>query len=460
MRRSLICASLLVSGCASYHPMPIDLALHADAFARRSLASEQLRQCLSSSPVGLRDWPVARWDRRALTAAAMCYSPVLAVARARQDSANADAVAAGVRVNPVLQFPVEYTTNAKDGVRPFTTGPIVDIALETANKRDHRLKHAALLQQAATWTLANEEWKARGELRDALLGVYAGQQIVDNGLTQIALQGQLADMLLRRANVGEAARPDAERAQSRLNQARAELVLAKQAMFEARSRVAVVVGIPLAAMEGVQLDLGEFEQPGLPPLPEPARRAFLLGRADLRAALSEYEASQARLELEVARQYPDIHLNAGYTYDAGANKISLGLASLTLPLLDRNQGPIAQAEAGRKQSAARVIALQDTIINEVALANAGYLAARQAAQLTQQGLASARRRLTSQTASFDTGVSDRLDLIQAQMDYQAVLTDHQRALIAVQRAIGAREYALQATLPEESGNLPPPEYVP
>ncbi|MYN16785.1 TolC family protein [Rugamonas sp. FT107W] len=460
MRRSWICAGLLLSGCASYHPRPIDLERQADSFEQRTLASEQLRLCLSATPAfNLRAWPVARWDRPMLAAAAVCYSPTLEAARSRWESAKADAVGAGARVNPVLQFPFEYTTNQHDGASPYTTGPIFDIALETGNKRDHKLKQATLLAQAAAWTLANEEWKLRSQLRDALLGVYAGQQMVDSGLRQIALQRQLADMLLRRAAVGEAARPDVERAQLRLNQAQAELVLADQALLEARSRVAAIVGMPLAAIERVQFDLREFEQPGSPSLPGAARRPALLGRTDLRAALSEYEASQAGLQLEVARQYPDVHINAGYTYDAGANKISLGLASLTLPLLDRNQGPIAQAEARRGESAARVIALQDAIINEAALAQAGYLAARQAAQLASQALASATRRLHSQSAGFSVGVSDRFEFVQAQMDYQAVLTDHQRALIAVQRAIGVLENALQQTLPQNSGDLPPPEYA-
>ena len=61
--------------------------------------------------------------------------------------------------------------------------------------------------------------------------------------------------------------------------------------------------------------------------------------------------------LELARQYPDLHVGTGYTFDQGQNKWALGL-SIDLPLLDQNQGPIAEAEAARDEAAARFVAIQ------------------------------------------------------------------------------------------------------
>jgi hypothetical protein len=40
--------------------------------------------------------------------------------------------------------------------------------------------------------------------------------------------------------------------------------------------------------------------------------------------------SRRALQLEIAKQYPDVHLNPGYEYDQGNDKWSLGL-SVTLP---------------------------------------------------------------------------------------------------------------------------------
>ena len=54
-----------------------------------------------------------------------------------------------------------------------------------------------------------------------------------------------------------------------------------------------------------------------------------MNRADVRGALAEYAASQSALQLEIANQYPDLHLGPGYgwnTGNAGDNKWSLGVS--------------------------------------------------------------------------------------------------------------------------------------
>jgi outer membrane protein TolC len=88
-----------------------------------------------------------------------------------------------------------------------------------------------------------------------------------------------------------------------------------------------------------------------------ARRQALLSRADILASLSQYAASEAALQLEVAKQYPDVHLSPGYEFDQGDNKWSLGL-TVTLPVLNQNRGGIAEAEARRLESGETFLALQ------------------------------------------------------------------------------------------------------
>ena len=58
--------------------------------------------------------------------------------------------------------------------------------------------------------------------------------------------------------------------------------------------------------------------------------------------LAEYQASQSALQLEIARQYPDVQLGPGYEFDQGDNKWMLGLG-VTLPVFNQNQGAIAAA---------------------------------------------------------------------------------------------------------------------
>src|SRR5205085_2292763 len=93
------------------------------------------------------------------------------------------------------------------------------------------------------------------------------------------------------------------------------------------------------------------------------RRELLLTRPDILASLAEYAASQSALQLEIAKQYPDIHLSPGYEFDQGDNKWSLGVG-ITLPIFNRNQGAIREAIAKRSEAAANFATLQAHAINE------------------------------------------------------------------------------------------------
>jgi outer membrane protein TolC len=53
--------------------------------------------------------------------------------------------------------------------------------------------------------------------------------------------------------------------------------------------------------------------------------------------LQDYTASQAALQAEIAKQYPDLRLGPGYDWDQGDHKWLLLGISLTLPILNRNE---------------------------------------------------------------------------------------------------------------------------
>lgn len=119
-----------------------------------------------------------------------------------------------------------------------------------------------------------------------------------------------------------------------------------------RARLASAIGVPISALESVQRNLDEFEHTSTAPPTAQVRRAAIFNRSDLLASLADYEAAQASWRLEIAKQYPDIHIGLGYTYDTGINKIGFGLTGISLPIFDRNQGGIARAEANRTEAAA------------------------------------------------------------------------------------------------------------
>jgi outer membrane protein TolC len=245
----------------------------------------------------------------------------------------------------------------------------------------------------------------------------------------------------------------------RVTAARTALQLrdANKQSAQAQVRLASALGVTVNAVSGIGLSFGAFDRL---PTPEDAwaiRREALLHRADILSALSEYAASQSALQLEIARQYPDLHLEPGYAWDQGENKYSLGL-SLTLPVLNQNQGPIAEAETHRRQAAAAFTALQARVLGETDGALAGYRDARRKLGTANELLAAQQKRMQSMQESFDAGASDRLELLQTQLELQAGELARAAAFIEAQQALGLLEDAMQR--PADAAAYPGPALPP
>ena len=221
-----------------------------------------------------------------------------------------------------------------------------------------------------------------------------------------------------------------------------------------RARLAEALGVPEAACEG--LELGPA-RPAAAPLATIQRdevlRYALLQRADVLAALADYAASEAGLKLELARQYPDLHVGTGYTFDQGQNKWALGL-SIDLPLLDQNQGPIAEAEAAREEAEARFVMTQARVVGAVELA----LAAREGARVQRERLVRAESdraaNLRRVRASVELGAESRTSELGARLEQiraQRAVID---ADVAFQQSLADLDAALGAPL---AGVEPPSE---
>lgn len=454
MRRVFVLAAVVLTGCATYQPKPIAPAQLAQTFEERSLVSDSVRTYLAQQ-LGheVEPWPPPRWNREMLTLAAYYYSPPLAVARAQSGTAKSGIAVAGAVPNPVLQLPFQYATNYDGPGRPYTVGPALDIPIETANKRDYRIGQATRLAEAARLSVENEAWQVRSQVQAALVSVYATRELVALRSQQVVALQDADRMLRKRLAVGEASEPDVHAAELALLQSQADQSAAQATLQDARASLAKALGVPLAALDSVEVDLTDFERTGPAPPSIEARRDAILHRADLLASLAEYEASQSALQLEIAKQYPDIHLGPGYTYDLGTNKISFGLAGVTLPIFDQNQGGIARAEAKRTEAAARTAALQDGIINDLDQALARYRASLDALRLATERISAEQKQFDRQAARFAVGDADRLSLTHARVVYLASAVDRLNDLVSAQRAAGALEAAMQ--IPLSPGDMDP-----
>ncbi len=444
---SIIFGATLLAGCATYHPQPVSPEKTAAAFDTRSLTNENLRAFLETNQI-TGEWPRRSWDLNALTLVTFYYQPALAEARAQWASAQAAKITAGERPNPTVGFTPTYDTTTPP---PWIYGVTWDIPIETAGKRGKRIAEAEHLSEAARWNFVSAAWQARSRVRAALLNLYAARETEALLARQESAQSNVVRLLEGQLAAGAVSSYEVTQARVALETTQLSRQDATGQRRQARVQLAYSLGLPLRALNGVHLSFtGLSEFPRQLTRPE-VRRQAILNRADVRGALAEYAASQSALQLEIARQYPDLHLGPGYELDQTDNKWSLGV-TLDLPILNHNQGPVAEAKAKRAEAAAHFLAVQTTAIGEIDGALAGYDAALQKSATAQALLGDLQKQLDSISARAQAGEVEPLTVASAEAEYAVGAQNRLNALAKVQQALGQLEDAVQSplTLPVSS----------
>jgi outer membrane protein, heavy metal efflux system len=451
MLRSTTAALLIVAGtgCARYQARPLSAEKTAADFDRRSLDDPGLRRFLERNPgAGLPGGRApARWGLAPLTYVAFYYHPSLEVARAQWALAEAGILTAGARPNPRIGVTAGFSFNPPDFDLPWLPAVSFEWSIETAGKRGHRLRGAQQLSEAARWDLIAAAWQVRARVRASLLELRGARERVRLLEAQLAAQLEVLRLLDQRLQAGAVAATDVTPARLTMLRALTDLGEARRLQAEARVRLGQALGLPQRAVAGVELDF-ELDLPAAAAAQLSSavwRRRALLGRSDILAALARYAASESALQLEVARQYPDVRLGTTYEFDQGQHKWMLG-GGVELPLLNRNQGPIAEAKARRELRAAQFLALQSSVIGDIDRAIAAGLAAREHLQQSEAIVATQRKLLRVAEGAFALGGIGRLELQIARAEAAATELVHLDALLRVQQAHGLLEEAVQAPI--------------
>ena len=442
----LLCAGALAA-CAHFRPKPLSAAASIASFDSRSLETPALRAFLSANRVA----PPARgaaWDLKALTLAAFYYQPTLAEARERLLAAQAARLSAGERPNPSLSITPAHDAAVPGAVSPWIVPLSFDWPIETAGRRGDRLAQARHLAAASRWDLVGTVWRVRGRVRAALLGVYAARHSVALLGREESTRQKVVRLLEAQFTAGNVSSYEVAQARIALNRATLERETAAGELRQSLIALASALGMPPHALEGIRLAFGDPRAfPSRLTRPEVRQRA-LLARADVRAALERYAASQSALRLQVARQWPDIHLGPGFAWNAQLaddQQWKLGL-SLPLPVLNHNQGPIAEARARRALAAAHFLTVQAAAIGQIDGALAAYDSARAQLATADSLLGSLEHELRSIEAQVTAGELQPLDADNARLAYEAGARNRLDALVSAQQALGRLEDALQSPL--------------
>ena len=433
-----------LTGCARFDPKPLSPSAAGERLEARSLTNTVLQTFLEKElHRGVEGWPDITWNFEMLTLAALYYQPDLDVARAQWAATRGAERTAAQRPNPTLTVTPGYNSTT---VTPSPWIPLtfVDVPLETAGKRRYRRAQAAGLAEAARLNLATIAWKIRSHLRSALIEFDSASRRQTLLEQQLATQEQIVHLLDQQVQAGAIAPSQLLPARISLIKLRLDVADAQRARAEARARLAEAIGVPIRALDEIKFSF-ESLLPGSTAAElaaEQVRRAALQSRPDILSALAEYASAQAALQLEIAKQYPDIRLQPGYQYDQGDNKWSLGIV-VDLPVFHQNQGPIAEARAKREEAAARFRALQAKVLAEIERATQALHVAEQTATTLRSFAQAQAQRRDSVTAQFQAGALEQLDVLTAQAEYMAAELVQLDGQLKFLQAFGAMEDAVQ-----------------
>jgi outer membrane protein TolC len=434
----------LLAGCARFQSQPISPSQTAAELENRSLTNAALKTFLEKNlHRELADWPASSWDSEMLTLAGFYYHPDLAVARAQWNVAQAGIKTAGGRPNPSLSLVPGYDTT-RSALSPWLPAVSFDIPIETAGKRRHRVAAAEHLSESARLNIATVAWQVRSRLRSSLIEFTAAQQRAAILERQVSLEEQAVKLLDQQVEAGAMSRAETSTFRIALYKLRLDLADARRQLTGARIQLAEAIGVPSGALDAVKLPSdGLSERLTADDLTSAeVRRAALQGRADILAALSDYAASEATLQLEIAKQYPDVHISPGYQFDQGDNKWTLGI-TFDLPVLNQNQGPIAEAMARREEAAAKFNALQAKVLAEIENAVAVFRVSETNSALLDALAKEQIRQRESVEAQARAGAAERLDAVNSEVELAAGQLAQLDGRVKLLQSVVALEDAVQ-----------------
>ena len=367
-RRELAATLLLsaMSGCghfATYEPAPIPEP-SAASFSQRTLADDELRAFLAEQGAPPR---ANEWRPRQLALAALYFHPGLGEARAEVTAAEAAEVTAGAGPDMSITADISRAAKADEGKSTaWSYSLAAGLLFETGGKRNARLLRARTATLQARMQLESAAWQLASSTAQAAVRASGAEEAVADAEAERSQTAEVAGLVRARYQEGRVSLADVAQSEQDVRAALLRAVQARRTRTEARLELARGLLVPLRAVDSIVIAAPVSDAP----CAASSIRFDSLGvlalrnRADVGAAVTGYALAEADLRLEVARQYPDLTVGPGLSWDQGVLRWLLTLGSPGI-LRGIHRGPIAEAQARRAVHAARVERLQDSVLASV-----------------------------------------------------------------------------------------------
>ncbi len=398
--------ALLGAGCARYKPQPLSPETSAAAFGHRTLADSALTVFLALYDSSA----TTEWGAQRLALTAWYFRSDLEVSRRAWRTTQAAELTAGAR--PAIG--VAGGVAAADNPGPFESRWTVTLGLifriELGGKRGARIAAAQARSLVAELQARVVAWNIASDVRTAALTIVQGDSSVASWTRRVARSEQVASQASRLYESDAVGQSTVDEATAETRLAGRELSAAETQVITARAALARLIGVPATAMDTLVISTAGTvgcDWAGGQSL-EDLRGIALRRRYEMGVALAEYAVAEADLKVEITKQYPDLELAPGYSWDQGLRRW-IGAFALPNLLRNKNKGPIGEAIARRNQMASAVEATQQDVLSQVEAAFAECRATAQQLTAAQQLVEALRVRERTARAAYDRGETGQFE---------------------------------------------------
>ncbi|MDB5309451.1 MAG: hypothetical protein JWO38_3653 [Gemmataceae bacterium] len=309
-------------------------------------------------------------------------NPTLAQAAAAVDASRGKALQAGLYPNPTIGYRGENI--GIEGSAGEFQGGFVQQTIVTAGKL--RLSRAKYNREAyeAELLAQGQQYRVLNGVRIRYWELLALQRTIELRRSMVENAEESLRTTREMFNTGQANRADVLLAEVRLNDAKIALLTVQNQYPALWQHLSALLGSPQLPPAPLQ---GQLDADG-PPLDwDSALTRLLQESPELQAAQAHVARDQITVRREQVQPIPDIQLQGagGYSFET-RNAIATTQAGISLPIFNRNQGTIREAEADLARSRAEVVRVDLSLRQRLADAFNRYLTARQTAELYRDGI--------------------------------------------------------------------------
>jgi outer membrane protein, heavy metal efflux system len=384
------------------------------------------------------------------------YNPDLRAKSYEIPQARADVITAGLRGNPFYfvsanSYPYAPYSPSRPGGNGYSTTIVQP--LDVNHKRAARSDAARAALSVLDYQYQDAVRLAIGDLYNAFVDVMVARETVRYAEASLIGARRLleaAELQLREVAITAL---DYLAISNQYDVAVLAMERARTQLLETKHVLAALLAFPPDAVEQLEIR-GVIRDRASPP---PARDELVRTALAVRPDLAAYRLGIARAQADLRVYRKEVFEDIFFVYSpwqlqnnhpiGGQNATSFSVGALgTIPLFNRNQGDIQRAQSNVAQTRIAWQAMQRQAIVEVDRALLEYQNTRQAVErLEKTTLPNSNRYRQGMIKSFEGGEKSRLDVLEAQRNYNEIVRQyrdtviaHRRAMLRLNTAVGQR----------------------